>query len=323
MSTQINVTVDQGGLLKRSRQQTTANRMAQQERAREAQISKDVTPKIEIQEYNKLLNSVGNIRKSRTAPEILAKRTGNKKVLFAPSYQPIVETQTFPELTLQTKYFLIDDTVRKGAATGGVTVDPTRWYYKAIDYENSIAAGGDTAVTSLVSEGGPNGANALFVQGNGQSVDIVSGSAESVLGEIGFSGSAATLECFIKQSGLVNGFQLQTGALIFYVDAVNSYLTRANQNTLEMQNIPIAITTNDFEDWSHFAVVFAQQSYKIFLNGQQVLTFPTEEPVDNVELSRLYFLNPGTSTAFLAVSSLRVQNRALYSNSFTPPATLN
>ena len=327
MSTLIDVSVDLGGLLQRSRQQIRANRQSRLEAdSREVAAVEGKRQRTAQQVVNGLDangNPIGISRAiNRLEQEPAAFRYG-KKVLFAPLYQPFIETQTFPELTLRTKYFLIDDTARKGAGTGSGSVQPNRWYYRAIDYENSVAAGGATAVTSLVSEGGPSGANALVVQGNGQSVDIVAGNAAAVSGAVGFSGTAVTYEGFIKQSGLANGFQLHTGALIFYVDAANSYLTRANQETLETQTIPIGITTADFADWSHFAVVFAQQAYKIFLNGQQVLTFPTELPVDAVELSRLFFIDPGTSSAFLAVSSLRVQNRALYRNTFTPPTAIN
>lgn len=318
MSTQINVTVDQGGLLEQNRQQVTANRQSAIDGSKAEQVSQEAEQKRSQRLEAEGLNADGtpkdtNYRLIRIDRKPGANRNNPKKVYFGPRYAA-VDT---PSGIYLNKNYLLDSIKKRGPGLNPSTIQANRFYYRVQTY-NIVGGFLDSSIVAG-EQSPPGGAPALRLIGNGGQANIYP--VQNASTNIGIIDRAVTYECYIRQANLPE-FQLQMGTFSFAVDEFGSTLSYASPSG-SLENVSVPLSTTNFEQWAHLALVFSKGKYNFYYNGvrKSLIEIMPNDPSGYLSFDTLLFgreLLGYDQTIW--ISSVRVVNKALYrSLSFTPP----
>ena len=362
MGTQINVTVDRGGLLERNKQQTNANRQARLEQDAQSDTEAEAQQKRTERLAADGLNADGTPKVSsypktqRADPQPAAFRTGSK-VYMGPLYAPVEVSETDPVVSIEEPNlagalyitggnrigysFVIDDVRVKGPAPA---LTSNRGFYRSYAFERqyyvvpfdwnptnqvpSIYLGYDTQTIAYGIGEGPNGANAIIINHDytyfGSFIYLHDNwyeQSEATTKRLNIEKAQWTTEFYVKATAnaysylLVRFYSVQllfestgTPSTIFFEDSDTTYEIDYHLSSLSA--------------WTHVALVFAAGQLSVYINGQFQAQAAAGSTKAIAGLPTFSLPGPAPNTAQLSLSSLRVVDRAIYRNNFTPPLVI-
>lgn len=335
MSTQINVAVDRGGLLARNRQQVIANRAAKQEGSDLLVVQRKATK--ERGDAIRAKFETGTIATSSKRPVLkAASARGNRNRYYY--FGPLYPGRSIPinsPTRLRTEVFLIDTPGARGPNENvGETGFDTQREYLTVDINNPAAS--EENVLFFNSSGGPNGAPYLE-----QTMDLSSGQAgvayevERGPDEHIPNTNVFTAELFTRllTSGGAPVFEIQFRgfSIVQEPGTGEEVLLRFDYSLADaIIETPISLNLSGFANWTHLAIVHDGAAFKIFQDGISVAQIAAPGLLHSPQLLmmegavrqyNLSGISPPSSVA-LALSSLRIVPRVLYTDNFTPPLSI-
>lgn len=336
MSTQINVTVDRGGLLQRNKQQTTANRQVATEQAQQKILLQAAQKEQQSRKQQEQQRLRSGIRGPVFSPdEPAANRNGIKQIFFGPNYEPYIAFDyAAGSQTVYNYYFLINSLKVKQA--NGTTTGLIPGHYYVRGYELINTGSGEVNRTSFEAGAGPASANAIkFLSTRSFGVSAVNTQAAGT-GPANDSssiyGNRLTFECFVKTD-----FGLDSDYASFTLWIDNFQLKIDNDSSSYFRVYPssggasithsIGVSASSLTSWTHLAVVLINNAYCLYVGGVLAGEFSSVNPDASFQIRQLALsttsLNSGR-TDILWLSSLRIGAGARYSgNNFTPPTSIS
>ena len=357
MTTQINVTVDRGGLLERNKQQTNANRQARLEQdaqsATEAEAQQKRTERLAADG----LNADGTPKASnypktqRVNQQPAANRSGIKLYLDL-NHPPIEVIEDDPLASeeiptkadeiyitgdkLTTYSFAVDDLRAKGAASSATS---SRIFYKSsafsrgyyvVPYDPSgnpppVFVGSAVMTSNYSTTSGPQNTPAISIthqvtsRFGGGILFQPDDNGDSILRKrIEFTSSQSTAEFYVKASGnSLTHIEFRFYNALVYIDSSASESNVYFSDT--GQSVSIDVSLSDFENWKHVAMIFANKTFYVYISGGLVASSAGDMAQTINGMPDIYLYGPHPNTQTLSVSGIRVVDRPLYSNNFTPP----